>query len=72
MLKNKDEALNIISNTIWNSCTPYESAGWPPLMLDHIKCMMHNTAVAIVESIYTEQELDKKAEDILLDKPKQI
>jgi hypothetical protein len=72
MLKDKAEALAIISSTVWNSYTPYEAAGWPPAMLEHVKTIVHNTAVAIVESIYTEEELDKKAEDILLDKPKQI
>jgi hypothetical protein len=72
MLKDKDEAVNRIASVIWNSYTPHESAGWPPLMLDHIKSMMHNTAIAIVESIYTEQELDEKAEGIILDEPRQI
>lgn len=72
MLKDKDEAINRIASIIWNSYTPSESAGWPPLMLDHIKSIMHNTAIAIVESIYTEQELDEKAEGIILDEPRQI
>lgn len=72
MLKDRDEAISKVSSIIWNSYTPHEAIGWPPAMLDHIKTIMHNTAIVIVESIYTEQELDNKAEGILLDQSKQI
>jgi hypothetical protein len=69
MLKNKEEALMIIHNAVWNSYTPHEAVGWPPAMLDHFRATMQNVAIAIVESIYTEEELDSKIESTLLDLP---
>lgn len=72
MLKDRDEALSLIGSIVWNRYTPPEAIGWPPGLLEHVRCMNHNVAVAIVESIYTEQELDNKVERIILNKPEQI
>lgn len=72
MLKDKNHAISLINSVVWNSYTPHEACGWPPGMLDHLRAIMHNMGIAIVESIYTEQELDNQIENVLLDKPEQI
>lgn len=68
MLKDKEATLARVNSIIWNSCTPYEAAGWPPGMLDHIKVMMQDLAFNIIDSTYTEEELDSKVDDILFKK----
>lgn len=46
--------------------TPYCSTGWPPELQEYIKRVAMTTAIAIVESIYTEEELDARVDKILL------
>ena len=68
----KDDRNAIIAEIhaiVWNSLPPLEAAGWPPGLLEHIKTIIHNISIAIVDSIYTQKELDDKIESIILDKP---
>lgn len=69
MLKDKDLTLSIVGSVIWNAYTPPESIGWPPGLMEHIKTMNHNLAITILNAIYTEEELNNKVEQIILDKP---
>jgi hypothetical protein len=69
MLKDKDVAIAKINSIIWNTSTPYESAGWPPGMLDHVKSIMQHLALDVIDSIYTEDELDSRINGILFEKP---
>jgi hypothetical protein len=46
---------------------PYQAQGWPPELQEYIKRVAVATAMAIVDSIYTETELDARVDTILLD-----
>ena len=69
MLKDKNLTISKINAIIYNYPEPYESAGWPPGMLDHVKSIMHDLAIDVIDSIYTEEELDSKINNILFEKP---
>lgn len=45
---------------------PYCAQGWPPELQEYIKRVAMTTAIAIVEAIYTEGELDERLDRILL------
>ena len=45
---------------------PHCAQGWPPELQEYIKRVAMTTAIAIVESIYTEEELDARVDGILL------
>jgi hypothetical protein len=49
-----------------NTMLPYENIGWPPNIERYIKDIARNVAIAVINSIYTEQELDAEVESILL------
>jgi hypothetical protein len=46
--------------------TPSESTGWPPEIIELIKRVALATAAITLDAIYTEQELEEKAEMMLL------
>jgi hypothetical protein len=69
MLKDKALAVAKVNSIIWNTTAPYESAGWPPGMLEHVKSIMSHLALDIIDSIYTEDELDSRINDMLLERP---
>jgi hypothetical protein len=48
------------------ACPPH-AQGWPPELQEYIKRVAVATAMAIVDSIYTEEELNEKVDGILLD-----
>lgn len=62
----------IYYNSNWNHDTqanemvPNEALGWPPGLTEYIKRVAAATAVAVVDAIYTEQEMETKVEEILL------
>lgn len=45
---------------------PNESVGWPPELVSYIKRVAYMISIEILNSIYTEQEMEEKVEGILL------
>jgi hypothetical protein len=46
--------------------SPHHAQGWPPELQEYIKRVAIATAMAIVDSIYTEEELNERVDRILL------
>ena len=57
-----------IYNAIFlNTYTPYEAVGWPPGVKEFVQSTVHNATLALLNNIYSKQELDSEVESILLD-----
>jgi hypothetical protein len=70
MLKNDQvDVMNRVSSIIYNSVPPYESIGWPPQISEYMKRLTEDVAREIIYSIYSENELDKKVDGIILNEP---
>lgn len=67
--KSKESVADEISHAINYAYRPSEAIGWPPQMEEYIRQMIIDVAECIVNNIYTQQELEEKAENIILDKP---
>ncbi len=50
-----------------NFSVPPEAVGWPTGLIEYVRRISLMMAYEILNSVYTEQELEQKAEDIILD-----
>jgi hypothetical protein len=63
---------NMVKNSINAYPPPYEAVGWPPGIQDFIRQVAHAAAMEIIENIYTQLELEDKAERIILSEDNHI
>lgn len=67
MLKrNKSEMYDIVISATHNAIKPHEAIGWPPGLEQYIRNVAEQVGIAIVNEIYTEEELDARVDEILL------
>jgi hypothetical protein len=64
--KNRYDLQADIVSAINGAYKPYEAIGWPPGLENYIRSVAEMTALAIINSIYTEGELDEQMDKILL------
>lgn len=64
--RSRQEVNNRILSAVYNTPMPACSVGWPPFLAEYIKELVENVSIAVVDSIYTEQELDEKIDNTLL------